>query len=94
MPNDVVCAIAKLCLEVAGMRDKAHDELAATVTTDSADPIPRALDRHAETAARVLLRTRPGRCDRPSGVSRPAPAQPEQRLGGGEDKDWSNRQPR
>ena len=70
------------------MSDKAHDELAATVTTDSADPISRALGRHAGTAARVLLRTRPGRCHHPSEVSRPAPAQPEQRLGGAEDKDW------
>ena len=75
------------------MRDKTHDELAATVTTDSADSIPRAQDRHAETAARVLLRTWPGRCDRPSGVSRPAPAQSEPRLGRAEDKDWPNRRP-
>ena len=85
MPNDVSGAIAKLCLEVAGMRDKAHDELA--VTTDPSDPIPGARNRDADTAARVLLRTRPGRLTAPARGAVP-PAQPEQRLGA-EDKGWA-----
>ena len=70
------------------MRDKAHDELAVTVTTDPSDPIPGALNRDAETAARVLLRTRLGRLTAPARGAVP-PAQPEQRLGGTEDKGWA-----
>jgi hypothetical protein len=68
------------------MRNKAHAELAVTVTTDPSTT--RALDHDAETAARVLLRTRLGRLTAPVRAAVP-PAQPEQRLGGAEDKSWA-----
>ena len=63
------------------MRNKAHAELAVTVTTDPSTT--RALDHDAETAARVLLRTRLGRLSAPARESVPS-AQPEQRLGDAE----------
>jgi len=66
------------------MRDKAHDELAVTVTTDPSETTTRALDHDPETAARVLLRSRLGRLTAPARGALPPP-QPEQRLGGNED---------
>ena len=48
------------------MRDKAHDDLAVTVTTDPSETSTRALDLDAETAACVLLRIRSGRYNRPA----------------------------
>ena len=47
------------------MRDKAHDDLAVTVTTDPSETTTCALNHDAETAAQVLLRIRSGRYDRP-----------------------------
>ena len=70
------------------MRDNAHNELAVTIKTNSSDPIPGALNRNAETAARVLLRTRFGRLTVPARGALPPP-QPEQRLGRTEDKGWA-----
>jgi hypothetical protein len=70
------------------MRDKAHDELAVTVTTDPSETTTRALDHDPETAARVLLRTRLGRLTAPARGALPPP-QPEQRLGGNEDTGWA-----
>jgi hypothetical protein len=47
------------------MRDKAHDDLAVTVTTDPSETTTCALNHDAETAAQVLLRIRSGCHDRP-----------------------------
>ena len=65
------------------MRDKAHTELAAVVTTDPSETATGAVDHDAETAARVLLRTRLGRLSAPAREAVPS-AQPEQRLGDAE----------
>ena len=70
------------------MRDKAHTELAAVVTTDPSETTTRAVDHDAETAARVLLRTRLGRLTASARGAVP-PAEPEQRLGDAEDKGWA-----
>ena len=48
------------------MRDKAHTDLVVTITTDPSETAIRALDHDAETAARVLLRTRLGRLTAPA----------------------------
>ena len=70
------------------MRDKAHTELAAVVTTDPSETATGAVDHDAETAARVLLRIRLGRLSATAREAVPS-AQPEQRLGVAEDKGWA-----